>query len=74
MHSFKIVKLFCRLSSKILLLKNISVKKREIKSGVMVQLQVLGERLALVQDLVLLAVLVLVVPALAQEEQVMVLD
>lgn len=40
----------------------------------MVQLQVLGERLALVQDLVLLAVLVLVVPALAQEEQVMVLD
>lgn len=74
MHSFKIVKLFCRLRSKILLLKNISVKKREIKSGVTVQLQVLGERLALVQDLVLLVVLVLVVPALAQEEQAMVLD
>lgn len=40
----------------------------------MVQLQVLEERLALEQDLVLLVVLVLVVPALAQEEQVMVLD
>lgn len=40
----------------------------------MVQLQVLEERLALEQYLVLLVVLVLVVPALAQEEQVMVLD
>lgn len=78
MHSFRIVKLFYSLCSKILVLKNISVKKREIithnKSGVMVQLQVLEERLALVQDLVPLLVLVLVVLALAQEEQVTVLD